>query len=940
MPVLAGGGAQDAAALLAAHPGGILVKAVAGGGGRGIRIVRAPGELDEALAAAAAEAGAAFGADGLIVERYVARARHVEVQIAGDGAAVAAIGTRDCTLQRRHQKLIEIAPAPLEAGQAARLTALAERLFAGTGYRGLATAEFLIDRDRDPADPEAIAFIEVNPRLQVEHCVTEAVTGLDLVALALRLADGAMLAEALPEARERGVAIELRVNAETIAPDGTVRPSGGTIARYDPPGGPGVRIDDAGHVGFAANPRFDPLLAKVIVHGADWDEALARARIAAAEFRIDGLATNLPLLAAILDAPDFGSQRITTTWLAEARLHEHLTPPPAREVDAAAPGDVAAPLTGVLVAFEVAVGDVVRAGQPIAAIEALKMQHLALAPASGTIAALVARAGDTVAEGAVLARIDAHEVADDGRSGEEAADPDAIRPDLAEVHARHAFGLDAQRPDAVARRHRQGQRTARENLDDLFDPGSFIEYGALAIAAQRRRRSLDDLMRNTPHDGLVGGIGTVNAADHGEDRAGCLGLAYDYTVLAGTQGHINHRKTDRLLGIAEEMKLPIVFFTEGGGGRPGDVDAIGATGLDTPTFRSFAALSGMAPRIGVTTGYCFAGNAVLFGSCDVTIATEGANIGMGGPAMIEGGGLGQFAPKQIGPAAVQWANGVIDVLARDEAEATAQARAILSIFQGRTAPGRCPDQRLLRHVVPENRLRVFDIRRAIALLLDEASFIELRGGFAPGMITGLGRIEGRPIGLIANDCRHLSGAIDADGASKAARFLQLCDTFGVPIVSLCDTPGFMVGPDAEQAGSVRAGARMFVVGGAMSVPVLTVVVRKTYGLGAQAMAGGTLHAGPFTVAWPTGEFGGMGLEGAVRLGYRKELEAIADPVARDERYRALVAASYDRGKAVAVAQTLEIDAVIDPADTRRWLLRALAAIPPRAPGRRRFIDTL
>ena len=416
-----------------------------------------------------------------------------------------------------------------------------------------------------------------------------------------------------------------------------------------------------------------------------------------------------------------------------------------------------------------------------------------------------------------------------------------------------------------------------------------------------------------------------------------MGLAYDYTVLAGTQGHNNHRKTDRLLGIAADLKLPTAFYTEGGGGRPGDVDSVGATGLDVPTFRSFAALSGTVPRIGITSGYAFAGNAVLFGSCDITIATRDAHIGVGGPAMIEGGGLGIYSPKEVGPVDVHWNSGAIDVLADDEAEATEYARRLLSFFQGRVAPGEAPDQRLLRHVVPENRLRVFDMRRAIAGLFDTGSFVELRGGYAKGMITGLARIDGRPVGVIANDCRYLSGAIDAEGADKAARFFQLCDAYGLPIVSLCDTPGFMVGPEAEKSAPIRRASRMFIVGAALSVPIFTVVVRKAYGLGAQGMAGGSLHAGPFTVAWPTGEFGGMGLEGAVRLGYRKELEAIADKGERDKRFQELVAHSYERGKAVSVAQYLEIDAVIDPADTRAWLLRGLACTPARRSGR--YIDT-
>ncbi len=920
--------------------GSVIVKAVAGGGGRGIRVVQDRSTLAAQIAAAGAEALSAFGSDAVIVERYIASARHIEVQLLGDATGrVAALGTRDCTLQRRHQKLLEIAPAQaLDAGLADRIVAAAVRLLEGTGYVGSATAEFLVDRALPPDHADAFAFLEVNPRLQVEHTVTEEVFGLDVVALQLSLAKGEALPTSLPA--PRGVAIQLRINAETIASDGAPRPSAGSISGLYGPGGPGIRIDGAAQLGYVTNPRFDPLLAKLIVHAADWSAALARARRAIAEYRIEGVATNIALHAALLARLEVAETEIDTAWF--DRNVGSLAPAGAkdaadRDTEQADAEVVTAPISGVVVSIDVAVGDAVRAGAEVGTIEALKMQHAIVAPNSGTVAAVSAHVGRVIDEGSVVLRLSPSDEVGEHDAAEQVIDPEFIRPDLAEVQARHALGLDGNRPDAMERRRRTHQRSARENLADLFDEGSFVEYGALTIAAQRRRRSLADLMRNTPADGMIGGIGTVNAHDHGEEAAKCLGLAYDYTVLAGTQGHNNHRKTDRLLGIAADLKLPIVFYTEGGGGRPGDVDSVGATGLDVPTFRSFAALSGVAPRLGITSGYSFAGNAVLFGSCDITIATRDAHIGVGGPAMIEGGGLGVFSPKEVGPVDVHWQSGAIDILAEDEADATDVARRLLSFFQGTISPGKVPDQRLLRHVIPENRLRVFDIRAVIAGLFDADSFVELRGGYARGMITGLARIDGRAVGLIANDCRCLSGAVDAEGADKAARFFQLCDAFGIPIVSLCDTPGFMVGPEAEKSAPIRRAARMFVVGAALSVPVFTVVIRKAYGLGAQAMAGGSLHAGPFTIAWPTAEFGGMGLEGAVRLGYRKELEAIADEAERKTRFEQLLAHSYERGKAVSVAQYLEIDAVVDPADTRKWLLRGLASTPSRRSGR--YIDT-
>jgi acetyl-CoA carboxylase carboxyltransferase component len=439
---------------------------------------------------------------------------------------------------------------------------------------------------------------------------------------------------------------------------------------------------------------------------------------------------------------------------------------------------------------------------------------------------------------------------------------------------------------------------------------------------------------------MVTGIGTVNAERFGPQRSRCVVMSYDYTVLAGTQGMRNHQKTDRMLSVAHQLGLPVVLFAEGGGGRPGDVDSHILAGLNNHTFSQFAALSGKVPVVGIVHGRCFAGNAALLGCSDVIIATEASNIGMSGPAMIEGGGLGTFRPEEIGPSSVQTRNGVIDVLVKDETEAVRVAQQYLSYFQGPVDDWQCADQRLLRHAVPENRLRVYDVRHVMRTLVDEGSLLELRGHFGLGMVTALARIEGRAVGLIANNPHHLGGAIDGEAADKCARFMQLCEAHGLPIVSLTDTPGFMVGPEVEAQAQVRHVCRMFVVAAHLSVPFLAVVLRKGYGLGAQAMTAGGFDAPVFTVSWPTGEFGPMGLEGAVRLGFRKELEAVSAGPERDALFQRLVSEQYANGTAVNMAQHLEIDAVIDPMDTRAWLLRGLdsAHAKPRAQGPR-FVDT-
>jgi acetyl-CoA carboxylase carboxyltransferase component len=494
--------------------------------------------------------------------------------------------------------------------------------------------------------------------------------------------------------------------------------------------------------------------------------------------------------------------------------------------------------------------------------------------------------------------------------------------------------LDHRRPEAVARRRATGQRTARENVADLVDEGTFVEYGPLVVAAQRRRRSLEELIARTPADGLVGGVGKV--AGHP-----VIAMSYDYTVLAGTQGVWNHHKKDRLFELAERLRLPVVFFTEGGGGRPGDTDVAGVAYLDCLAFNYFARLSGLVPLVGINSGFCFAGNAAILGCCDVVIATANSNIGMGGPAMIEGGGLGVFDPTEIGPMSVQVSNGVVDIAVEDEAEAVAVAKQYLSYFQERHPDWECGDQQTLRHLVPENRVRAYDVRRVIETLCDSGSVLELRRGWGDGMITALARVEGRAIGVVANNPAHLGGAIDVDAADKGARFLQLCDAFDVPIVFLCDTPGFMVGPDHESRAAVRHVTRMFVTGANVTVPFGTIVLRKGYGLGAQAMAGGSFKAPAFCVSWPTGEFGGMNLEGAVRLGQRRELDAIADPDERERAFQGMVERMYEHGTAVNMASHLEIDDVIDPADTRNWITTMLESAPvsPRHGKKRPNIDT-
>ncbi len=984
--------------------GAMVIKAVAGGGGRGMRIVLHTQEIEDAYARCQSEALQSFGNGDVYVEQLLPRARHIEVQILGDGSgAVSCLGERECTIQRRHQKLIEVAPSPsLSAGLRSQLTAAAMQLAATVCYNNIGTFEFLVDANVKN-DDAPFAFIEANPRLQVEHTVTEEVTDVDLVQVQLQLAAGRSLAELGLQQGEtpqpRGFAMQVRVNMETMSADGSIKPGGGTLTAFEPPSGPGVRVDSFGYVGYRTSPRFDSLLAKVIAHtkSTHFSDVIAKTYRVLSEYKIEGVPTNILFLQSLLRHPEFVANHVYTRFVDDHLVelvtsatngHQRLffeqavATAPTRagakidSVDplavlahgkqegsagaaalAAAPvasqiaGDIVgpdrtiavqAPIQGTIVSVDVQEGDLVRQGQQLLIMEAMKMEHVIQAATSGIVRQIAVVKGDTIFEGHPLVFIEEAEVTTQEVATTEHIDLDFIRPDLAEVHQRHAILLDTARPEAVARRRKTGQRTARENVADLCDPGSFVEYGSLAVAAQRRRRTMEDLMKNTPADGMVTGVARINGHLFDDDKSRCAVLAYDYTVLAGTQGMKNHEKKDRLIDLATRLRLPVVVFTEGGGGRPGDVDWPSPAGLNIWTFHHFGRLSGLVPLVGINSGRCFAGNAALLGCCDVVIATANSSIGMGGPAMIEGGGLGVFRPDEVGPISVQAPNGVVDIAVADEAEAVYAAKKYLSYFQGSLSQWECADQRLLRRLIPENRLRMYNVRDVIETLADTGSVLELRRHFGHGMVTAFIRIEGRPLGVVANNPAHLAGAIDSEGSDKAARFMQLCDAFDIPVLFLCDTPGMMVGPEVEKTALVRHCSRLFVIGSNLTVPYFTIVLRKGYGLGAQAMAGGSFRAPYFTVAWPTGEFGGMGLEGAVKLGYRKELEAVEDPVARKALFDQMVAKEYQHGKGINMASHLEIDEVIDPIESRHRIMSALRSAPPPKPRedkKRSCVDT-
>lgn len=971
---LASGEASDQPAM--------VIKAVAGGGGRGLRVVTNAEEIAEAYARCQSEAKAAFGDDGVIVEQLLQRARHIEVQLAGDSEGnVCHLGERECTIQRRHQKLVEIAPSPwLAPALRDSITAAAMKLGQVTRYENLGTFEFLVDEQtRD------FYFIEANPRLQVEHTVTEEVTGIDLVQLQLRLAGGESL-QSLGLGQQgpspRGYALQARVNTERMTPDGDVFPSSGVITVFEPPLGPGVRVDTHACSGYATNPNFDSLLAKVIVHSAssDFNDVLTRTGRVLGDFGVGGLQTNLAFLRNIVAHEEFRQGDIHTTWvdqrMRELAVDDSLSAPrkglqsgatidrrdplssldffrggePTRGAGRAAAvisgppntSPVTAPLQGTVTEVQVAVGEAVRQGQQLFVMSALKMEHIVKAPIGGLVREVTVEVEATVYEGHPLAFIEEMDVGEAIAEATREVDVEYVPPSLQAVFDRRTFTLDEKRPEAVERRHSKGRLTVRENIEQLIDPGTWVEYGALTIAGQRARRSLDELIRKTPADGLVAGIGSVNGDVFDEKRARTMFISYDDTVLAGTQGVRGHDKTDRMVDLANELSLPLIFHAEGAGGRSGDTETVPSIHPAVRTFEKMAQLSGKVPMIGVTAGWCYAGNAAILGLTDVIIATEDSLIAMGGPATIEGGGLGAFLPEEVGPISDLAPAGTVDIVVKDHAEAIAASKKCLSYFQGSIKHWECEDQRLLRHVIPENRKRAFDIREIIRLLADKDSVLELRPDFGISMVTAFVRIEGHPFGLTANNNAYIGGAIDSPGSDKVARFWQLCDAFNIPIITLVDTPGMMVGPEVEKTGLIRHCARLFVTGANLESPRFAVVLRKGYALGSISVMTGSSRAPVFTVGWPDSEYGGMNVEAGVLLSHRDALAEIADVEERAAEYQRLLDGAYERLGALNSASVFGIDDVIDPAETRKWIAEGLRSVPESEPlrrGRRTFLDT-
>ena len=932
---------EEAATYLDAQSGsGIVLKPRFGEGGRGIRIVTSSSEVPKIFEASTAEAIAAFGSEELIFEELLSSHRQVEVQIFGEpGGKIHNLGLIDSSLQRSHQKLIDISPCPnlsVELGE--RIGDAAIDIAESMDYESLGTFEFLVNSQDD-----SFLFLEVNPRLEVEHPVVEATTGIDLVEMqllaSLGKSAGDFSLDVSNNTKLNGYAIQVRVHAETMNEDGQTLPDIGTFSVYEIPSGPGIRTDGFVYTGYENSPAFDSLIAKVVGHSADTnpEAAVTRTLRALAEFRVEGVHTNIRLLEALLTRAELVNGETHTTFVDdnlfdithEETLSRRFTEPvggaPVIEsVEGSISGPavgpegsvgLASPIQGTIVAVEVSNGDEVRVGQLVAVVEAMKLQHDIKADRSGIVCAVSMGEGDVVREGYPIVFVNESVVEGGTLETDTSVDLDHIRGDLREMLDRRVRALDESHAQEVEDWHRKGRQTPRESVTDLLDNDSFKEFGPLAAGQTA--------------GGVVMGVGSVNAMEFGDEKARVAVVHYDAMNSTGTRQSVGEYKQDRLYELAHRYQMPLVLFSEGMGRLSNYGRKSGRVNMDTTMFAEFAKLSGLVPLVGINTGECFGGNAALLGCCDVIIATKQSSLGMTRPDILHAFG-GEAETESGSGIEAQVSNGVVDLLAENDREAAQQARRYLSYFQGSTRTWDSADQRYMRHIIPEDRVRTYEVRDIINTLADTDSVMELRRDFGIGIITAFFRIEGRPLGLVANNPVHLAGAIDSDGADKGTRFLQLCDAFDIPVLTMMDCPGIMVGPDHEREALVRHCARMFNVGANLTTPMFGLVVRKAYGLGVQAMCGASSLVPFFTVAWPTAEFAGMNIDGGVKLSSRRELMAIEDPEERKEAYDRKVSQAYEGARAVnSAGNAYGIDDIIDPADTREWLIRGLKSLPSK-----------
>ena len=971
-------GAEEAVAIAKKLGYPVMLKAAAGGGGRGMRAVAGAGEMPAAFARCQSEALAAFGDGSVFIEKLLARPRHIEVQILGDGHGnIIHLYERDCSVQLRNQKVIEIAPAPkLEAGLRRRVHDDAIRLARATEYVNAGTVEFLITPDRGEH-----FFIECNPRIQVEHTVTEQVTGIDLVEAQFRIAAGESLDalgirdQAAIEA-PRGYAVQARI----------VATGSGALTGYKEPTGPGVRVDSCGYLGYAPPPQFDPMFAKLICQSNSTNSfasALDHTLRALDEFHIAGLPTNVRQLRAILSSSELQAGDARTSFFAEHPEVATATGPAplasaslslleqqatalrggkgASAISSSQPAKgltvpsgeegVASPMGGTIIDILVKTGATVEAGATLMIVSAMKMETAITAPCAGVVMQV---SPDEIGVAVTVDQIVAT-IAPSAR-GADADTPrrygnDTWAPMLAEVQALQAIAHKRFAPDSndpgVVRQRRRGKLTCRERIDLLLDPGSFREVGSLAGFADYDAEGRVSGFTPANH---VGGWGKV----HGRNVVVC---ADDFTSRGGHADGAIGGKSIHLDRLSLDLQCPSVRLLDGssGGGSIAAMVPKQHKAGESSAQESSGTIVAGRPRVSGEGGSFLPGH--LGSSMYVTQLAEvpvvnlllGSVVGIGaakavlghfsvmvrdigqlfvaGPPVVSHAMGYDISKEELGGWQVHCRNGSVDNLAETEQEAVAMTKRFLSylpssVYQAppvlsvdASDPIDRRDEELFT-IIPRKRTTTFDMRRAIRLMADRDSFFEIGPLWGTDQIVGLVRFGGYPMGVLASDCRHINGgAMTADGCDKLKRHLDLCDLFHLPILNLIDSPGFAVGLEHEIAGTIRKGGEWMVAYAQVAVPIFTVIMRRSFGVAGNNFASPRSGASA-RVAWPAADVGGIPPEGGIEAAYKRQLAEAADPAALRAEINARIESA--RGP-VGPLNRFQMEEMIDPRDTRRWI---------------------
>lgn len=913
----------------AAEHGPVMIKPLAGGGGRGMRVVTDTDALAEAFEQASLEAQKAFGEGAVYVEKLALAPRHIEVQILGDGSgAVVALGERDCSIQRRHQKVIEVAPSPwLDAGLRRDLVEAAVRLAAGVDYAGLATVEFLVNG-------EEFFFMEANPRVQVEHTVTEEVTGVDLVAAQLAVAHGRRLCGLglLETPSLRGLAIQVRVNAETLADDGLPVPAVGQLTQFELPTGPGVRVDTYGYRGYRISPRYDSLVAKVICHAETFATAVARTDAALDEFRLEGVANNLDLLQGIVREPDFTHTRWDTGFLdrhlpsllAHTRTTTHPGTPssPSETATTEVPEGAAvvtAPMGGVVVAVEAEVG-LVGPGAAVVVLESMKMEHVVRAETAMALERVLVSTGEVVEAGTPLAYGEPCDHA--GEQPTQAGHGQDWSEEVAEIESRreqaHAMGG----PEKVQRQRAAGRLTARERIDAVADAGSFAEIGTLT--------GFSDATGTVLPANFVAGTARI------EGRKVLLGVD-DFTVRGGSGDGAVHSKQIFLEQHAREMRLPMVRLLDGasGGGSVKMIQDAGFTYVPiNPGWDAVVDNLSLVPVVAACLGPTVGLGAARLVMSHLSVMVAGiGQLFTAGPPVVRAATGEELSTEQLGGVEVHRGNGSIERIVADEQAAFAVMRQFLSYLPSNVSDRPPvvisedpPDRREegLLGAVPRNQRRPYAIEPILEGIFDAGSVFRY-AEYGGGTYTALARLDGHPVGVIAAD--PFSGAtLSVEGALAVTRLVDVCETFHMPLVSLTDQAGMSIGSAAEGRATVRHGARALTAVYQARVPQAELIVRRVYGVGGAGII--NRHRASRSWAWPSGEWGSLPAQGGIEAAFRAQIQAADDPAAEVERLASELA---DLSSPLRTAEHFGVQDIIDPRESRPllcdWVRDAYRLLP-------------